>query len=129
MKNYEGKHKLQADTLDNLYEQKIIDNIGYIHLDVEGMEHRILLGSVNIISIFNPIITFEGHVRFEKREIQKNVSFLKDRQYSIYMIKDVILRNQCWSDCRNFLAFPSNVDHKEIVNVLNSKYNNCLTPV
>ena len=93
------------------------------------MEHRILLGSVNIISIFNPIITFEVHVIFEKREIQKNVSFLKDRQYSIYMIKDVILHNQCWSDCRNFLAFPSNVDHKEIVNVLNSKYNNCLTPV
>ena len=36
-----GKVKVQSVTLDYLYSQGQIDNIAYIHLDVEGFESNV----------------------------------------------------------------------------------------
>lgn len=129
VKNYDGKHKINAESLDNLYKDGVLENIGYIHLDVEGMEHKILQGSVLLIKTFSPIITFEGHINHEKDEVAKNISFLKEREYTIYMIKDIIFPNQCWGDCRNFIAFPKNVDFEKIVQDINILKKNCLEKV
>jgi len=129
-KNYEGIHKLEATSLDELYKNNIIDNIGYIHLDVEGMEYKILQGSCKIIDVFTPIISFEGHLNAESIEIKKNIDFLKERGYSIYMINDVIKDGQCWGDCRNFLAFPSNLESVKIVESINRNFSlNLLQPL
>ena len=57
-----GKYKFNAVSLDYLYEQNYISEIGYIHLDVEGMEFDVLKGSSKIIDVFNPVITFEQHL-------------------------------------------------------------------
>lgn len=122
-KNYDGVYKINATSLDELYNNKDIENIGYIHLDVEGMEHKILLGSNNIIDIFLPIISFEGHLKAETKEINKNMNYLKNKKYTIFMINDIIKSGQCWDDCRNFLAFPPSIDGNYITNNINKEFN------
>jgi FkbM family methyltransferase len=122
-KKYEGVYKINATSLDELYNSKHIENIGYIHLDVEGMEHKILLGSTNLIDLFLPIISFEGHLNAEAAEINKNINYLKSKNYTIFIINDIIKSGQCWGDCRNFLAFPPNVDGYDIMNNINKEFN------
>ena len=60
-----GRNKVEGVSLDYLYASKIIDNIDYIHLDVEGMEYKVVEGSENIINTFRPIITFEQHLEID----------------------------------------------------------------
>jgi len=55
----QGRNKVNAITLDHLFNIGEIENIGYIHLDVEGMEYKVILGSEKIIDTYKPIITFE----------------------------------------------------------------------
>jgi hypothetical protein len=79
------------------------------------MENKILNGSKNIIVKFKPIITFEGHIKAEVNEIKKNIIFLKEYNYTVFMINDIITPGQCWADCRNFIAFPENIDSMELI--------------
>lgn len=65
------------------------------------------------------IITFEGHIQAEKDEVKKNIRFLKASNYSIFMINDIITPGQCWGDCRNFIAFPENIDAIELTKKIN----------
>ena len=64
LKKPEYDLKIKTDTFDNLYDNGIINNIGYIHLDVEGMENKIstisptLSCSYNIINHKYSIISF-----------------------------------------------------------------------
>ena len=113
---------IEADTFDNLYDKGIINNIGYIHLDVEGMENKILNGSKNVIAKFNPIITFEGHIQVESNEVKKNINFLKEYNYTVFMINDIITPGQCFADCRNFIAFPENIDSMELIKKINLSF-------
>jgi len=53
--------------------------------------------------VFKPIITFEGHIQNEELEVKKNIKFLKERNYTVFMINDIITPGQCWGDCINFL--------------------------
>jgi FkbM family methyltransferase len=74
-------NKVDAVSLDYLHNNNIINNIGYIHLDVEGMEYKILEGSEKIIDLYNPIITFEQHLEIDDYNIiliylkKKNIQF------------------------------------------------------
>ena len=122
LKKPEYDLKIKTDTFDNLYDNGIINNIGYIHLDVEGMENKILNGSKKVIDVFKPIITFEGHIQAEQEEVKKNIKFLKERNYTIFMINDIITTGQCWGDCRNFIAFPENIDAIELTEKINPNY-------
>ena len=68
---------IETDTLDNLYEKNIINNIGFIHLDVEGFEYKVLEAAQKIISNFRPIICTESH------EGDKNVEpLIKKHNYN-----------------------------------------------
>jgi FkbM family methyltransferase len=59
------------EKLDNLIENGTIpEKIGYIHLDVEGMEKNAILGSINTIKRDSPILSLE--------EANKNSRELKD---------------------------------------------------
>ena len=98
----EGGTKLQAASLDYLYSIGSIDNIGYMHLDVEGMEYQVILGAENIIKEFTPVITFEQHI--EKENYQIICEHLDEKGYDVYMINEQLLG--CYPDCRNFLALP-----------------------
>jgi FkbM family methyltransferase len=114
----DGIYKVESVTLDFLYERGEIDNIGYIHLDVEGMENRIILGASTIINKFQPIITFEQHLEIDDYKLLS--SYLTDMNYQVFMIDETL--PGCRSDCRNFIAFPNfmNIDNfkKEFISVL-----------
>ena len=111
--NKDNTTSTQATSLDNLYNNKNIDNIGFMHLDVEGMEYKVLQGSKLIINTFKPILTYEVHLSHEgELEIIRN--FLNDMGYTSYMIGEV-----CGGDntCRNIVAFPNTV--KIDINTIN----------
>ncbi len=101
-----GKNKVECVTLDYLYSQGKIENIAYIHLDVEGFESNVIKGSENIIKLFNPIISYEQHLEIDN---YKELSIhLYNKGYNIYLINEIL--PGCREDCRNLLAFPKNIN-------------------
>jgi len=98
-----GKHKVQSYSLDFLIEHKVIENVGYIHLDVEGMELNIVQGASKLIDSCRPIISFEQHL--ETDDVAGICDLIKQKMYNIYLIDEVL--PGCKADCRNFLAFPN----------------------
>ena len=99
------KYKLQSYSLDTLYKQNIITNIGYIHLDVEGMENLVIYGSNLLINELKPIITFEQHLNTDN--YLEICEFLFNKEYSIFLINEQLLG--CREDCRNFIAFSNTI--------------------
>lgn len=109
-----GKLKVQSVTLDYLYSKGHIDNIAYIHLDVEGFESNVIKGSKKIIQLFNPIISYEQHLKIDN---YKQLSLhLFNQGYNIYLINEIL--PGCRNDCRNLLAFPKNLQIQ--INKINS---------
>ena len=109
-----GKTKVESVTLDYLYSQGKIDNISYIHLDVEGFEYNVIKGSENIIKLFKPIISYEQHLETDN---YKELSlYLYNQGYNIYLINEIL--PGCRLDCRNLFAFPNNIKIK--INEINT---------
>ncbi len=110
-------NKINAVTLDYLYMKNEINNIDFIHLDVEGMEYKVLVGSKDIIDKYRPIITFEQHIEIEDYNII--FKFLTDRKYKIFLLEEVCGDR---SDCRNSFAFPeekyNDKIYKDITNIV-----------
>jgi len=113
--NNDGKHKEYAVSLDSLHDDGDITEIGMIHLDVEGMEYKVMKGGEHLIDRYKPIITFEQHLEIDNIEIIK--TFLQNKKYHIYMIDEIL--PGCRSDCRNFLAFPENIHTEELIKNIN----------
>jgi len=94
-------HCVEAKSLDSLYNEKIIENIELLHLDVETNELNALNGSINLIKLYEPLIIFEGHILSQKEITDKCIDFVKKLNYNIYMIdEDAGVPN----DCKNFLC-------------------------
>jgi len=89
--------------LDYLLSQGEIDNIAYIHLDVEGFEFNVIKGSEQIIELFKPIISYEQHL--ETCDYKGLSLHLYNKGYNIYLINEIL--PGCREDCRNLLAFPN----------------------
>ena len=106
-----GKIKVNAVSLDHLYETKEIDNIGYIHLDVEGMEYKIIIGSSKIINKYRPIISFEQHLEIDDYNII--LTHLKEKNYTVFLIDEIL--PGCRPDCRNSFAFPNEIYNKMLI--------------
>jgi FkbM family methyltransferase len=107
-----GGTQLNAVSLDYLYNNNEIDNISFIHLDVEGFEFKVIKGSSKIIDTFNPIITFEQHLGVDN--YLDASTYLSKRGYSVYLINEIL--PGCNVDCRNLIAFPKkyNINIKDI---------------
>lgn len=114
-----GNTKVNAYTLDYLYEQKDVDNIGFIHLDVEGMEYRVIEGASNIINIFRPIVAFEQHL--ESDNYKALSSHFKNLNYNVYLINETF--NGCKPDCRNLIAFPNEKTDSDLIKRLSEYVN------
>lgn len=97
--------QVQAVSLDYLFLHKFIENLGFLHLDVEGMELKVLKGAINLILSCRPIIAFEQHLEIDN--VKECIQFLKEKGYNIFMINETLAG--CRPDCRNFLAFPGNI--------------------
>lgn len=111
------KNVVDAVSLDYLYKSRIIENIGYIHLDVEGMEYKILQGASKLITDYRPIISFEQHLEIDNCSII--ISFLSSRGYAIFLIDEIL--PGCRPDCRNFLAFPHEKYTESLIIRINQK--------
>ena len=107
----QGRNKVNAITLDYLFEKGEIENIGYIHLDVEGMEYKIILGSDKIIDSCRPIITFEQHLEIDN--YNEILDHLTTRKYVVFLIDEIL--PGCRPDCRNSIAFPTEIFDQSIV--------------
>jgi FkbM family methyltransferase len=107
----QGRNKVNAITLDHLFNIGEIENIGYIHLDVEGMEYKVILGSEKIIDTYKPIITFEQHLEIDNYNLI--LEHLTNKNYIVYLIDEVL--PGCRPDCRNSIAFPKEIFDPSIV--------------
>lgn len=96
----DGLHKFESCSLDEMFHSGSIRNIGYIHLDVEGMEHLVLNGASNLIDTYLPVITFEQHVNTD--DYMSICRQLSSKGYVTYLIEEVL--PGCRPDCRNFLS-------------------------
>jgi len=106
-----GKHKEYAVTLDSLHDDGDIKDIGMIHLDVEGMEYRVMKGAEKLIDTYNPVITFEQHLEIDNYDIISN--YLKKKNYKIFLINEVL--PSCRPDCRNSIAFPKHLYSSDLI--------------
>jgi FkbM family methyltransferase len=94
---------VEAVSLDSLFEAQEIANIGFIHLDVEGMEAAVVKGAEKLIHDLRPLVTFEQHLDLDDYK-GLSAEFVK-KDYRVFMINEVL--PGCRPDCRNFIAFPS----------------------
>ena len=107
----QGRNKVNAISLDHLFNIGEIENIGYIHLDVEGMEYKVVLGSDTLIDECRPVITFEQHLETDNYDIM--LFRLIDKKYVVFLIDEVL--PGCRPDCRNSIAFPMEIFNQSIV--------------
>lgn len=117
--NVNGRTNVNAYSLDYLHAVNLIDDIGYIHLDVEGLEEKVINGASLIIEKFRPIITFEQHLTVDN---YKSLSdYLANKNYIVYLINEIL--PGCNHDCRNLMAFPEelNINIMDIHTHLNQK--------
>ena len=110
-----GRSKVRAVTLDFLFNNNYIENIGYIHLDVEGMEYKVLLGSKTLINSFKPIISFEQHLDMDNYNLV--LKYLLDNDYVVYLIDEIL--PGCRPSCRNSLAFHKSIFDEKIIENIN----------
>ena len=107
----EGRNKVDAITLDHLFNIGEIENIGYIHLDVEGMEYNVISGSEIIIDTYKPVITFEQHLEIDNYNLI--LEHLTNKNYVVFLIDEVL--PGCRPDCRNSIAFSKDIFDPSIV--------------
>lgn len=120
--NEDITHKVSAVSLDYLHQIKVLENIGYIHLDVEGMEKHIIRGSQDIINKYRPIISFEQHLELDNyNEISDS---LKSKDYKVFLIDEIL--PGCRLDCRNSFAFPNETIDENAINTINILTGNIL---
>lgn len=118
--NSNGKIKLEAVSLDELNDQKVIEDIDYIHLDVEGMEYQVLLGASSIIEKYRPVITYEIHLYTDKH-VEDIKMLLKSKNYKVYLINEIL--PGCNYDCRNCLAIPVEKEPENLISKMIEKLN------
>jgi hypothetical protein len=86
-----------------LYRDQVIQEVGYIHLDVEGMEAKVIAGATELIQSCRPIIAFEQHLELD--DYRGLSQLLKSKGYTVFLNNEVL--PGCRHDCRNLFAFPS----------------------
>ena len=114
-----GKTTLESCSLDSLYKSDIITNIGYIHLDVEGMEYLVIKGGEQIIKECKPVISFEQHIDSDNYIGLSN--HLKGMGYIVHLINESF--TGCSPDCRNLLAIPIEIFNPKLISDLSTHLN------
>jgi FkbM family methyltransferase len=111
-----GENKVSAVSLDYLHDLKVIENIGYIHLDVEGMEYRVVQGAETIIDSYRPVVSFEQHLNTDNYDII--LSYFRNKQYKVFIVDEIM--PHCYQDCRNSFAFPMELYRDELIEQINT---------
>ena len=93
-----------ATTIDQLRAEGTIGSLGLLHLDVEGMEHRVVLGADRVITEDRPIVFYEVHLDLDAH-IPLIESYFAEKGYTVYVLDQVL--QFCRTDCRNCIAVPN----------------------
>jgi FkbM family methyltransferase len=99
---HNGHITIHTTSLDILFDEHRITNVGFIHLDVEGFEQKVLTGSMKVLQQFRPVVVWENHLTTDNY-IATCEFFLK-LKYTTYLINETF--PHCNHDCRNFLSVP-----------------------
>jgi FkbM family methyltransferase len=110
------RNQVNAWSLDDLYVAGEIADVAYIHLDVEGMENRVVAGATKLINTYKPIIAFEQHL--EQDPFIELSAHIAEKGYVVYLINEIL--PGCRADCRNFIAFPSDRFDDVFVEAINA---------
>jgi FkbM family methyltransferase len=113
---YSKKNKISAKTLDSLYAEGKLSQIGYIHLDVEGMELDAIRGAKRIIDECAPVVSFEAHITVD--DIESIFNLFRSARYSVFMINEATTGGR--PDCVNFIALPESTELNIHLQILNS---------
>lgn len=105
-----NQNMIVSTTLDEIVGEGGRETIGLLHVDVEGMELKVLRGAEKIIDKSRPVITFEQHI--SQDDVGAVGSFLKEKNYNLFMINEVL--PGCNLDCRNFIALDSHRGNPKI---------------
>lgn len=95
-----------STTIDELVSERNWGDIGLLHVDVEGLEHKVLSGALGIIHASRPVILFEQHIL--KEDPSSICELISPYYYKTYMINEVL--PGCNWDCRNFISVPKEMD-------------------
>lgn len=101
---------LVSTTIDDILGPERWATVGMMHVDVEGFEENVLLGSRGVIDASRPAIVFEQHVSTE--DVSAILRLLAPFGYRVMMINEIL--PGCEPDCRNFIAFPEEADFDRI---------------
>jgi FkbM family methyltransferase len=74
---------VELDTIDNLFKNENED-IGYIKIDVDGYDFKVLKGAINLINRCRPIIMIELSCYYnivEKNSVIEFINFVKNNNY------------------------------------------------
>ena len=110
------QNQVKAWPLDDLYNAGEIADVAYIHLDVEGMENRVIAGAEKLINTYKPIIAFEQHL--EQDPFIELSAHIAEKGYAVYLINEVL--PGCRPDCRNFITFPRDRFDDAFVEAINA---------
>ena len=119
-----GKNKVISTTLDELYKSRQIENVDFIHLDVEGMEYKVIEGATQLIETYKPIIIFEQHL--DSDDYMGLSTFLVNKNYKIYLIKENL--EGCLPDCCNFIAIPTSILDR-VSTLITSQFGEVIIPI
>ena len=86
-KNY-NKLEIKISRIDSFLNQ--FRNVKLIKIDVESMEHQVILGAVNTIIKHKPVIAFEQNVKefTEPYNETKTIDFLRTLGYEMFWLKN-----------------------------------------
>lgn len=105
--------------LDYLLKIKVLEHIGYIHLDLEDLNFDTIQGATNIINLYNPIITFEyDSYNYDYGNL---ISHLKCKNYLVYKINELFVDSE---SSKNFICLPKydNINIKIIKDYVENEY-------
>lgn len=101
--NGDGATRVRAITLDRLMHMGALERVSFMHLDVEGMEARVLAGASALIDAWSPMIAFEQHLHTD--QVSALAKWLQTKGYTVFIMNEPLIG--CQPDCRNFFAVPS----------------------
>lgn len=110
----QSSQSLMSTTIDEIIGTQRLATLGMLHVDVEGFEEKVLLGSLGVLQASRPVVVFEQHLSTD--DVVAILCLLEPFGYRSMMINEIL--PGCSADCRNLIAFPEESDFDRIDKVV-----------